>query len=334
VVAISDIWTALAQEGRSEPGWHARRVHSRSPCDVRAAIRPDGTVAMLFEVLSRSIPPGADLPDCLGFQLSIETMTPGPGGMSRLCLLLKDRRFREVFTTLAEDVGAAVAASASETAGVRALLARLSTWERFISRFGPDRLSDEELVGLFAELHFLRSEIIPVVDPASGIRGWRGPYREPQDYRFRSVAIEVKASAARLPTVFQVANLDQLDAGTRDLLLVYHVVIDPASSSGETLPAMIAGIRSSLAVADAGAAIGFDTSLIEAGYLDIHADAYQQSFLVRQVRWFKVDETFPRLTRRSVAHGVSEASYSVSIDACLGHLIESADARTNMLERL
>jgi Putative PD-(D/E)XK family member, (DUF4420) len=334
VVAISDSWTALAQEGRTEPGWHARRVYSQSPCDVRAAIRPDGTVAVLFEVLSKSIPPGADLPDCLGFQLSIETITPGPGGMARLCLLLKDRRFRDVFTTMAEDVGAAVAASATETAGVRALLARLSTWERFISRFGPDRLSDEELVGLFAELHFLRSEIIPVVDPASGIRAWRGPHREPQDFRFRSVAIEVKASAARSPSVFQVANLDQLDAGSRELLLVYHVIIDPIASAGETLPAMISSIRSSLANVDAGAAIDFDASLIEAGYLDVHAEAYQQSFSVRQVRWFKVTETFPRLTRSSVARGVAEASYSVSIDACLGHLVESADARTNLLERL
>jgi hypothetical protein len=334
VVAISDLWTALAQEGRTEPGWHARRVHSQSPCDVRAAIRPDGTVAVLFEVLSKSIPPGADLPDCLGFQLSIETITPGPGGMARLCLLLKDRRFRDVFTTLAEDVGAAVAASATEISGVRALLARLSTWERFVTRFGADRLSDDELVGLFAELHFLRSEVIPVVDPASGIRAWRGPHREPQDFRFRAVAIEVKASAARSPTSFQVANLDQLDAGNRDLLLVYHAIVDANSSSGETLPAVIAGIRSSLAIADAGAATDFDASLVEAGYLDIHSEAYQQCFSVRQVRWFRVADTFPRLTRSSVAQGVSEASYSVSLDACLGHLLDSAAARTNMLERL
>jgi len=334
VVAISDLWTALAQEGRTEAGWHARRVHSQSPCDVRAAIRPDGTVAVLFEVLAKSIPPGADLPDCLGFQLTLETITPGPGGKARLCLLLKDRRFRDVFTTLAEDVGAAVAASATEIAGVRALLVRLSTWERFITRFGPDRLSDEELVGLFAELHFLRSEIIPIVDPASGIRAWRGPHREPQDFRFRAVAIEVKASAARSPSGFQVANLDQLDPGHRGLLLVYHVIVDANSSSGETLPAMIASIRSSLAAADAGAAADFDASLLEGGYLDIHSESYQQSFSVRQVRWFKVAGAFPRLTRNSVAQGVSEATYSVSLDACQTHLVDPAAARTNMLERL
>jgi hypothetical protein len=254
--------------------------------------------------------------------------------MTRLCLLLKDRRFREVFTTLAEDVGTKVANSATEAAGVRALVARLSTWERFIARFGPDRLSDEELIGLFAELHFLKNEILPAMDPASGIRAWRGPHREPQDFRFRSVAIEIKASAARSPSSFQVANLDQLDAGHRDLLIVYHATIEAGSSVGETLPTIIAGIRSSLAAADAGAAAEFDVSLMEVGYLDLHEETYQQRFLVRQARWFKVADDFPRMTRSSVAPGVSEASYSVSLEACLGHLIEPAVARTKMLERL
>jgi hypothetical protein len=325
---ISDVWAALEAEGRSEDGWHARRIHSHSSCDVRAAIRADGTKALLFEVLSKSIPPGADLPDCLGFHLVVETISPGPNGRGRLCLILKDRRFREVFAALCEDVSGAVAASVAEIVGVRALLGRLHTWERFITKFGPDRLSNEEVVGLFAELHFLKCEIISVLDPASAVRAWRGPYREPQDFRFRSVAIEIKASAARAPAGFRVANLDQLDPGIRELLMVYHVVLDANSTSGETVPRLIANIRASMTSVDAGAAADFDASLIEAGYLDIHSDSYEQPYSVHQARWFKVADTFPRMTRDNVMPGVTEASYGVSLEQCLPHMVDASVART------
>lgn len=333
MVTVSELWKTLVSEGRMEAGWHARRIHPQSACDIRVAIREDGVKALLFEVLSRSVPPGADLPDCVGFLLSFETISPGPGGRGRLCLVLKDNRFADVFAALAEDVGTAVSASTDEAAGIRALLGRLNTWERFIMRFGPGRLSDEELVGLYAELYFLRTEVVSIVDHASAIRAWRGPFREPQDFRFRSVAVEVKASAARSPASFIVANLDQLDDTVRDLLLVFHVTVDASSAGGDMLPQLVADIRAVIASSDAGAAIEFDASLVEAGYLDIHAEFYDAGYSVRQAKWFKVADSFPRLTRGTVPLGITEASYGVSLEACQLHMIEAAVGRTAMRER-
>src|SRR5262249_25444452 len=102
---VRTAWAALAGEARTEPGWHARRVHGEFPCDIRAAIgAPGGTLALLFEVQARSIPAGASLPLCVGFELTPETIVPGPGGQIRLCLSLRDTRFRTIFETLADDV--------------------------------------------------------------------------------------------------------------------------------------------------------------------------------------------------------------------------------------
>ena len=335
MVALSDLWTEIALEGKTEPGWHARRIHSESACDMRAAIQaPSGTIGLLFEVSAKSVPPASELPNCVGFNLAIETMHPGPNGSVRLCLLLKDRRFKDIFTTLAEDVIGPVAGAPTEATGVRSLLGRLHTWQRFVSRFGVERLSDEELVGLFAELHFMSSEVVPFVDCASAVGAWRGPYGEPQDFRFRSVAVEVKASSARAPAVFRIANLDQMDPGSREILLVYHVVLDADLAAGQTLPELIGRIRSTLVASDAAAAVDFDASLIETGYLDIHSDAYSRRFAVRSSTWLNVANDFPRLTRGTVMQGVTDASYSVSLQACVPHTIDANVAHEMMQSRL
>lgn len=335
MVTMTEVWNLISTEGRTEPGWHARRVHLGSACDIRSAVRaPDQTPAVLFEVAARSIPPGADLPNCVGFELGLETIEPGPGGRVRLRLVLKENRYRDVFGTLGDDVATVVAAAPTEPLGIKLLLGRLHTWERFVSRFGPDRLSDEEQVGLFAELHFLVSEVIPVVAAAAAVRAWRGPYREAHDFRFRAAAVEVKATSVRAPKSFPVSNLDQLDTGTLEALLVHHLTIEVDATTGSSLPEIVARARSSLGASDPAAASDFDTSLMEVGYLDIHADSYDRKFRLTEVRWLHVTNGFPRLTRASVPAGVSSASYSVSLDSCVPYTIDASSARNIMQARL
>ena len=324
---IRTAWSVLAGEGRTEPGWHARRVQSGSSCDIRAAIGvPGDTPALLFEVQAQSIPAGAAFPACVGFELAPQTVIPGPNGRVRLCLILRDSRFRTVFGTLADDVGLAVAAALSEVLGVKALLARLRTWERFVQRFGPDHLSDEEQLGLFAELRCLMLYLLPVMDTGAAVRGWRGPYGEPQDFRFNMAAIEVKATASNNPLTFRVSNLDQLDKGGMDILLVVHLAVDVGAPTGRTLPEAVADARAALSI-DPVAVSDLDASLIESGYLDQHEFAYaDRRYTVRGAAWFLVEGAFPRLTRGTVPLGVGEAKYSVTLQSCTPHKVDQAAA--------
>ena len=206
--------------------------------------------------------------------------------------------------------------------------------ERFISRFGPDRLSDERQLGLFAELGFLNDEIIPVLSAASAVRAWRGPYMEAQDFRFRAVAVEVKATAAKNPIAFAVSNLDQLDAGVLDALLVFHVSVEADAAVGVTLPEMVARTRAALTASDPAAATEFDASLIEVGYLDVHAVYYDRVFRVRDILWLQVQDGFPRLTRATAPPGIASATYSVALDACSRYVVGAEEARRVFLTRL
>lgn len=244
-----------------------------------------------------------------------------------MCLSLRDTRFRAVFETLADDVAGAVAAAPSELTGVKSLLARLRTWERFVQRFGPDHLSDDEQLGLFAELRCLANYLLPAMDTSAAVRGWRGPHGEPQDFRFRTAAIEVKATASRNPVSFRISNLDQLDRGALEVLLVLHMAVDTGSPSGRTLPEVVADLRAALAIADPVAASDLDVSLIESGYLDQHEAAYaDRRYDVQSAKWFVVDEAFPRLTRGSVPPGIGEAKYSVMLQSCAPHMVDEVTA--------
>ncbi len=274
------------------------------------------------------------MPTCVGFELTLETMVPGPGGQIRLCLSLRDARFRAIFETLAEDVAGAVVAAASEASGVKALLARLRLWERFVQRFGPDHLTDQEQLGLFAELHCLMFHLLPMMDAAAAVKGWRGPYGEPHDFRFRAAAVEVKATVSRTPLSFRVSNLDQLDRGSLAVLLVHHLTLDAGASVGRTLPKAVADLRSALA-SDPIAASDLDVLLMESGYLDQHEAAYADKlYAVRSADWFVVEGAFPRLTRESVPLGIDDAKYSVTLQSCTPYMINEATAVGMLRERI
>jgi hypothetical protein len=335
MVTLAEFWDAILAEGRTEPGWHARRVRHGSVCDIRAAVRAqDKAEAVLFETASRSVPLNVDVSECVGFEVRIETVVPGPGGRVRICLTLRDRRYRDVFATLCEDVVGAVAGADTEPYALKLLFGRLHTWERFISRFGPDRLSDERQIGLFAELRFLRDEVVPLLPAAAAVRCWRGPYLEPHDFRFRAAGVEVKGTASRSPASFPVANLDQLDHGTLEALILVHVRIDVDSGAGHSLPQLVSDLREVLSASDPGAASDLDASLIEAGYLDVHAVHYDRIFRVGEVRWLEVRDGFPRLTHGAVPAGVSAASYSVSLDACAPFAVAEEAGRQMIATRL
>ena len=134
---LSETWRQIATEDQFGTGWVARRMYPDRPTRIQVALRkPDDAPAILFEIANGSLPSGASLPDCIGFRLSVEVLKPGPGGNCRLCLTLKDPRYLDVFEALANDVAKTVSEAMNETAGIRLLLGRLNTWERFLDRFG------------------------------------------------------------------------------------------------------------------------------------------------------------------------------------------------------
>lgn len=328
MTTIAQTWQEIRGTDGSRRGWAVRRIYPDTRFGIQAARRgEDDAVALLFEIDNQSLPSSHQLPDCLGFNVFLEVMEPGPNGRCRLCLVIKDLHYEELFAVLAQDVAERVAAAADERAAVRTLLSRLNTWQRFLEKFGLDLLTREEQTGLFAELHTLETKLVTIIGPSEAVRAWRGPFREPHDFRVGNIAIEIKATTAQDAKSVRISNLDQLEFGTARCLLVGHCAFDTTIESGLSLPDKVTRIKTMLAAIDPGAASEFEMSLLESGYLDTHAAAYASPlYTVRNERWFEVKETFPRLTNSSVPNGVLSAQYSIALAQCAPFEIDADSA--------
>lgn len=328
------LWKDLAEEPRVEPGWHTRRIFPDAISDIRAAIlEPGATPALLIELASSAIPPDVDYPSSRGFVLSSEIAVPGPGGRTRLCLLLSDRVFLEVFEVLCQDVAGTIAEAFTERETVQALLSRLRIWQGFMKRYGSEGLGLEEQIGLFAELFFLTENVIGRVSPFRAVQSWKGPAGGVQDFEFPGCSIEVKSTTILPPGPIKISSLSQLDETRVKRLVLCHMTFDTGSVSGLTLPELVQRIRGKLGSEDRSAVMMFNESLLEAGYLDIHEGLYSgRRYLVRSVCFFEVTGDFPRIRASEVRTGVLSGSYGIEFSACLPFELDAERVRNTMLE--
>lgn len=326
--AVVEAWQQLAAEGRSEPGWHGRRIYALARTPIHAALRqPGATKGLLLEVKARSMHPSNTFPSSSGFDVDLETVAPGPNGSLRICLELADARYDGVFEVLADDVASAVAAAGSEPAGIAALIGRLNTWQRFLRRHGDGLLSEQEQVGLFAELIVFRELLSDGLSAADAVDAWRGPWGGAQDFRLVNCSVEVKATASAASNSFEVSNLSQLDERPLPSLIVRHLALSRADGLGETLPEIVDAIGRLITSTDPSALGSFADGLLEAGYSQAHRPDYRSAgFSILSDRQFRVHADFPRLRPDEVRGGVAACSYSVQLSACLPFMIDAASA--------
>jgi hypothetical protein len=180
-------------------------------------------------------------------------------------------------------------------------------------------LTREEVLGLFGELWFFNRWCSP--RSLSTVARWVGPTGARHDFQWPVASIECKASASASGSaaVHCIGNLDQLaDAETGHLYLFsLHVAED--SLAANSLPILIERITADLA-REAEALSLFLDRLSAAGYNPADAGRYTRSFRILSEELYRVDSSFPRLTRDSfqegLPSGIGDISYTLSMSAC------------------
>jgi hypothetical protein len=321
---VKDAWQLLRAEGRTEPGWHVRRIHTGAATPIYAALQlPEETKGIIIQIKARFIHAANTFPSSAGFEVSLETIAAGPNGSVRICLRLTEQRYENVFAVLAEDVASSVAGAGSEVAGLAAMIGRLNTWQRFLKQHGEGVLSNQEQVGLFAELTVLRNLLADGLTASDVVTAWRGPWGGAQDFILTTCAVEVKATVSSNPNSIDISNLAQLENRTLPSLILRHLTLT-RRSTGETLPEIVDSIETLLAATDPSASLRFGDSLLEVGYLETHRTEYNnQRYAIHQDRQFLVQNDFPRVLADDLRTGVTACSYSIHISACLPYIIDS-----------
>lgn len=312
---IEDLWNALeadAATGKTgASGWLLRLAQPAPDCPLYVGLELGShRRAMLLRLPSASVPPRRRWPRCKG----LEPLAVTVGGSAHFGVALKEVRFADVFTALAEDLVRRVADASNAAAQARAFIGQLARWQKFLSS-SFDGLSEESQRGLWGELYFLREHLLPKIG-ASAVHGWKGGEGAHQDFQFDSSAVEVKTTLAKQPQVVRITSERQLDVGAWTGLFLNVVALDVRDGGGETLPCMVSSLRDKLA-ADQGALEQFEDELLSIGYHDLHAVRYSEhGYTVRAVGFFKVGPNFPCLVEADMPTGVGDANYALSVAAC------------------
>lgn len=322
---IDDQWQKLEAQP-SFDGWRLLLARPKKGFPLQVAL--EGTSrrrAILLRVKVDVIPVRKKWPACRGLFVFTETISGHPHcGVS-----LKDGRYADVFSALAEDLARRVAEtnSASDAAGI--FFAQLGRWQKFLAA-STEGLTPEAQRGLWGELHCLRERLSPALGIDIAVEGWKGSQKAHQDFQFLSGSIEVKTTTAKQPQVIRITSERQLDDSAWAHLFLHVLVLEIREGGADTLPALVERVRSQLVTHQKVREI-FEDALLASGYLDAHAGLYAgHGYLVRTTHWFRVTKKFPRIVESMLPFGVGDVNYAISLAACEPHLVTPEHALSKL----
>jgi len=315
-------WKALSGSAASA-GWQAIPISSASGCLLRAGRRSPGNEEVVMAGFdAAAIPPAQRLPEGRGFVVEKADLEDG---IQWLALVRKPEGSLDLFSEMAQDVIDSLEATGGTRgkSAANAFLGRVRAWQEFMRR-GAQSLSPEQEIGLIGELAVLSAIMDAGVAPELAMRSWVGPDDANQDFEIGTGAIEAKATISQTGFPARINSLAQLDDAALQPLFVAGIRL-AQSPSGKTLPETIELIRQAIASNPEACRI-FKDKVFEAGYHPAHADGYARKFIAHPPRTVEVGHGFPRLTHGTVPVGITEAKYTIEMDAALRQGGDIADA--------
>lgn len=321
---LDALWRRLVADGEPDAGYVRLRVPAITVVSAYAARRTgSGHEALVLELPTAEIPSTLSFPGSAAFSVTPIPLSPGRHGRTRYILALEEEGFGDVFRTLVADLVDEIATATSAAGAITAMSVQLHRWQAFLRAAGPGGLSPEQRRGLAGELLFLRDELVPRLGDA-GVNTWSGWDAANHDVQLPASNIEIKSTAANTPHAIHISNIRQLDDSTTPALHLCLTLLDESSNSGESLPEIVASLRSRVS---AGERTRLDDRLFTAGYAPPDADRYPlPRYTVRERRMFHVREGFPRLLPGFLPEGVEEVRYSIAVASCSSFRVDISAA--------
>jgi hypothetical protein len=235
------------------------------------------------------------------------TVTAGSSTLG-LPILLSDASVKDMFAAMGADLVAEVEKSKDESNAAQKVLRRIALWKRFLQR-RAGLLSNEEVRGLFGELHML-SIAVNARGADVALDSWHGPERELHDFRFEEGAVEVKTWRAESGAKIYISNADQVTVDPLKPMKIAAIQISTGAANGSTLVETIKQLRSKM---NGMQEQRFEELLAAYGYIDLHANDYNDRMQVLRLDLFEVREGFPHIDSRSIPGGIANLKYSIEL---------------------
>jgi hypothetical protein len=237
-------------------------------------------------------------------------------------LALQSKESADIFHALCNDLIDKTRAIKNAESALSLVYSRLDRWRTLLSRANRNRLSAQEIQGLFGELQFLEECIDGQhVSVQAAIEGWQGPMGSPHDFIFGQSAVEIKSISGSYADSVKISTESQLTTHLETLhLRIVFLAVDTDCKTGLSLNDFIIRLREK--ISDNDLVSTFEEKLAEVGYIDIPEYDFP-CFSVVRTRTYQVRDGFPRITPESLALGISDVSYCIAFSSIAEYICDS-----------
>lgn len=230
-------------------------------------------------------------------------------GKLMLSFSLEDDDHKDIFYKFCEDIIESTRLGGQENSFAPAI-DRWNTWIQFFSKSALP-LSENEVLGLVGEIYFLQNVMFEKYGQEAALESYIGTDRAHKDFEVQDTWYEIKSIHNGVRAV-KISSIEQLDSSTLGNLEI--LTFDQSTPSYEgniTLNQLISNLRSKL---ERKGQLLLDQKMRKAGYVeDERYDEYNYIFVNRDE--YAVPGAFPKLTKESLPHGITKASYEIDISA-------------------
>jgi hypothetical protein len=243
----------------------------------------------------------------------------GESNRQRLLLTLDRHVDRDLFAGFCRSLASALEQATDSASALSVALTHIRRWKAFLSG-GPQRLSAEDIRGLFAELAFLLELLDKSFTPKTAVEAWLGSEMSQHDYELPNSAVEIKSLSGAERNAVRISSEDQLESMKERLFLrIYRLAALRDTTAVRTLNEIVREVEDRL---DSESITDFDRKLAARGYAPL-PDYDEHSFAVSEVRTYQVAQTFPRLIRSRLDVGIRAVSYEIELEHIASYQCDS-----------
>lgn len=292
---------------------------SLSTNDVWVAVDHEGLRHLLV-----SVPDGTETPPTVtrGLRVAVSRhQVQGRDPADYLDLTCLSDDLAPTFTAVAADIGQE-AGTVLPDQRVAAVISALGRWQWFWG-VETDRLTEQDALGLFAELWFLYRWEGGVPE---AIEAWTASTGSRHDFQWRERSVEVKATGRRADgaVLHRIQHLDQLADPEGGELYLFSLRVVRDELARNTLPNIVDRITERLR-GNAQAKDDLARKLGQRGYSPAFRRRHETPYRILGEHMYRVLPGFPRLTVDSfvggLQPGIADVSYVLDMAPCDDWLI-------------
>lgn len=249
-----------------------------------------------------------NLDDILGIKIIFEKIN----NIQQVSFVLTDIGNDDMFYLICNDLLERTKNLVDEQKAIDILFNRLDSWRKFLK--SKRKIFDKRgLIGLIAELYFLKNELFPKFGIKQSLDFWKAPIQEKQDFIIHDIAIEIKTKSTQ--NKITISSFEQLNTELNNLYIYVVTITESSQSILNSINALqyIENIKREIATQDIESLLEFEKLLFEYGYFN-NPEFEQLSFFIGEKSIYKVENDFPKIS--SIQSGIESLTYKINLDSC------------------